>query len=103
MPQPELDRLSAILRDCNDQFGNIEWKDADRTWKVITEEIPAMVSKDGAYRNAMRNSGEENARIEHDKALQRPSSSSSATTPSSSSSSTTTHRRSAGSPKRSSR
>ena len=29
-PEPELDRLSNILKAFNDQFGNIDWKDADR-------------------------------------------------------------------------
>ena len=28
--EPELDRLSNILKTFNDQFGNIQWTDADR-------------------------------------------------------------------------
>jgi type I restriction enzyme R subunit len=44
---------------------------ADRIWKRITEEIPARVAADEAYQNARANSDEQNARIEHDKALQR--------------------------------
>lgn len=71
MPEPEMDRLSNIIRDFNDLFGNIEWKDADKIRKVISEEIPAKVSADKAYQNAMKNSDKENARIEHDSALQR--------------------------------
>jgi type I restriction enzyme R subunit len=70
-PEPELDRLSHILRAFNDQFGNIEWKDKDKIDKVIAEEIPAKVAADKAYQNAIRNSDEQNARIEHDNALQR--------------------------------
>ena len=70
-PEPELDRLSNILRSFNDQFGNIDWKDADKIGKVIAEEIPAKVAADQAYQNAMQNSDKQNARIEHDKALQR--------------------------------
>ena len=70
-PEPELDRLSNILMVFNDQFGNIDWKDEDRVRKLITEEIPARVSADVAYRNAMKNSDKQNARIEHDKALVR--------------------------------
>jgi type I restriction enzyme, R subunit len=68
--EPEMDRLSNILKDFNDLFGNIEWKDADKIGRVITEEIPAKVSTDRAYRNAVKNSDKENARIEHNKALQ---------------------------------
>ncbi len=67
---PELDRLSNIVRFFNDLFGNIEWKDADRIRKVITEELPARVAADRAYQNAIKNSDRQNARIEHDRALQ---------------------------------
>ena len=70
-PEPELDRLSNILKTFNDQFGNIAWTHADRVRRLITEDIPAKVAADGAYQNAMRNSDKQNARIEHDKALAR--------------------------------
>ena len=71
LPEPELDRLSNILRSFNDQFGSIDWKDEDKIRKVITEEIPAKVAADRAYQNAMKNSDKQNARIEHDNALRR--------------------------------
>jgi type I restriction enzyme R subunit len=71
LPEPELDRLSNILKVFNEQFGNIDWKDADKIRQVITEEIPAKVAADRAYQNAMKYSDKQNARIEHDKALQR--------------------------------
>ena len=70
-PEPELDRLSNIIKAFNDQFGNIEWKDADRIRRVITEEIPGKVAADRAYQNAMKNSDKAAARLEHDLALQR--------------------------------
>jgi type I restriction enzyme R subunit len=70
-PAPELDRLSNIIKAFNDQFGNIDWKDGDKIRQVIAQEIPAKVSADKAYQNAMKNSDRQNARIEHDKALQR--------------------------------
>ncbi len=69
--EPELDRLSNILKTFNDQFGNIRWTDADRVHQLITKEIPAKVSADRAYQNAKKNSDKQNARIEHDKALAR--------------------------------
>jgi type I restriction enzyme R subunit len=69
--EPELDRLSSILKAFNDQFGNITWTDNDRVRKLVTEEIPAKVSADKAYQNAKKNSDKQNARIEHDKALKR--------------------------------
>jgi type I restriction enzyme R subunit len=71
MPEPEMERLSNILRSFNEQFGNIEWKDADKIRKVISEELPGRVAADKAYQNAMRHSDKQNARIEHDSALQR--------------------------------
>ena len=70
-PEPELDRLSNIIKDFNDRFGNIEWKDQDKIEKVIAEELPAKVAGDRAYQNAIVNSDRQNARIEHDKALER--------------------------------
>ena len=70
-PEPELDRLSNIIKSFNDQFGNIPWSDADRVRRLITEEIPSRVAADRAYQNARRNSDKQNARIEHDKALAR--------------------------------
>ncbi len=70
-PEPELDRLSNILKTFNDQFGNIPWTDADRVHKLITEDIPGRVAADPAYQNAKKNSDKQNARIEHDKALAR--------------------------------
>ncbi len=70
-PEPELDRLSNILKTFNDQFGNIPWTDADRVHKLITEDIPDRVAADTAYQNAKQNSDKQNARIEHDKALAR--------------------------------
>ena len=69
--EPELDILSNILKAFNEQFGNVDWKDADKIRQVITEEIPARVAADKAYQNAKANSDQQNARIEHDKALQR--------------------------------
>jgi type I restriction enzyme R subunit len=70
-PEPELDRLSNIIKAFNDQFANIHWTDADRVHRLITEDIPERVAADVAYQNARRNSDKQNARIEHDKALAR--------------------------------
>ena len=70
-PEPELDRLSNILKIFNDHFGDIPWQDADRVRQLITETIPARVAADTAYKNAQQHSDKQNARIEHDKALQR--------------------------------
>ena len=65
----EIDRLSAIIEQFNDLFGGIDWQHADRVGQMITETIPAKVAQDTAFKNARRNSDRENARIEHDRAL----------------------------------
>ena len=66
---PELDLLSSILSTFNDLFGNIDWKDADNVRRQIAR-IPAMVSKDQTYQNAMRNADKQEARTESDRVLQ---------------------------------
>ena len=70
-PEPEIDVLSNILRAFNEHFGDIPWEDVDRVRQLITETIPSRVADDRAFRNARRNSDEQNARIEHDRALLR--------------------------------
>ena len=67
----QVNRLSKILKTFNDQFGDIPWEDQDRVRRLITNEIPARVAEDTAYRNARENSDRQNARIEHDEALRR--------------------------------
>jgi len=68
IPEPELDRLSNILKTFNDQFGNIPWTNADRVHKLITEDIPERVAADAAYQNAKENTPH-TARMAHDQAL----------------------------------
>ena len=70
-PEPEMDRLSNIVRAFNELFGDIAWEDSDRVRDLITKTIPSRVAADAAFRNARQNSDEANARIEHDKALLR--------------------------------
>ena len=68
--EPELDRLSDILKTFNEYWGT-DWDDTDRVLRLITDTIPSRVAADTAFRNAQQNSDRENARIEHDKALLR--------------------------------
>ena len=70
-PDPELDRLSNIINQFNDLFGDIAWDDGDRVTRLIMKEIPSRVAGDTAFRNARQHSDRENTRIEHDKALLR--------------------------------
>ncbi len=65
--EPELDRLSNILKAFNDQFGTL-FTDRDRVVKRIRDDIAPQVAADAAYRNAKENTPH-TARIAHDQAL----------------------------------
>lgn len=69
-PEPEMDRLSNIIKAFNEQFGGL-FNDPKAVEARIMEVIPPKVSADPAYQNAKKNSDPQNARIEHDKALKR--------------------------------
>ena len=70
-PELEMDRLSNIISEFNDLFGDTQREDADSIRKQVYEAIPARVAEDTAFKNARQNSDRQNARIEHDKALSR--------------------------------
>ncbi|WP_295449717.1 hypothetical protein [uncultured Thiodictyon sp.] len=69
-PEPELDRLSNIVKAFNDQFGGL-FADPQRMGQRIADEIPRKVAADQTYQNAKQHSDRQNARIEHDRALKR--------------------------------
>jgi type I restriction enzyme R subunit len=66
-PEPELDRLSNILKTFNEQFGTL-FTDTDRVARRIRDDIAPKVAADAAYRNAKENTPH-TARLAHDKAL----------------------------------
>ena len=68
---PTLEKLSQIVSEFNNVFGNIDWEDADRVQKLIIETLPGRVENDSKFQNAKRNSDEQNARIELEKTLMR--------------------------------
>ena len=65
--EPELDRLSNILKTFNDQFSTL-FTDADRVAKRIRDDIAPKVAADAAYQNAKENTPH-TARMAHDQAL----------------------------------
>ncbi|MCX6382171.1 MAG: type I restriction endonuclease subunit R [Armatimonadetes bacterium] len=69
LPEPELDRLSNILKTFNEQWGDVVFNDADRIRLAMIQDIPSKVSADTAYQNAMQNSDKQNAEIEHNRAV----------------------------------
>lgn len=66
-PEPDLDRLSNILKSFNDQFGTL-FTDSDRVAQRIRDDIAPKVAADEAYRNARENTPH-TARLAHDHAL----------------------------------
>jgi type I restriction enzyme R subunit len=66
-PEPELDRLSNILKSFNEQFGTL-FTDTDRVVKRIRDDIAPKVAADAAYQNAKENTPH-TARMAHDQAL----------------------------------
>ena len=66
-PEPELDRLSNILRTFNEHFGT-QFEDTDRLLRRIEDEVAPKVAADAAYQNAKANTPH-TARMAHDQAL----------------------------------
>lgn len=67
IPEPDLDRLSNILKTFNEQFGT-NFTDTDRISKRIREDIAPQVAADANYQNAKQNTPH-TARLAHDQAL----------------------------------
>jgi type I restriction enzyme, R subunit len=65
--EPELDRLSNILKTFNENFGTL-FTDGDRVAKRIRDDIAPKVAADVAYQNAKENTPH-TARMAHDQAL----------------------------------
>jgi type I restriction enzyme R subunit len=65
--EPELDRLSNILKTFNENFGTL-FTDADRVAKRIRDDIAPKVAADAAYQKAKENTPH-TARMAHDQAL----------------------------------
>jgi type I restriction enzyme R subunit len=66
-PEPELDRLSNILKSFNESFGTL-FEDTDRIVKRIREDIAPRVAADKAFQNARQNTPH-TAAMAHDQAL----------------------------------
>jgi len=65
--EPDLDRLSNILKAFNEQFGTL-FTDTDRVARRIRDDIAPKVAADAAYQNAKENTPH-TARMAHDQAL----------------------------------
>lgn len=62
IPTPEMDALSNIIKDFNDTYGNIEWKNRDEVMRQI-EELPKRIVLSIDFANAVRNGDRQAAQI----------------------------------------
>ena len=60
--KPEMDALSNIVKDFNDTYGNIDWKNKDEVQRQI-EELPERIANNEAFVNAVRNGDSQVAQI----------------------------------------
>jgi type I restriction enzyme, R subunit len=67
--EPHRDQLSSVVREFNERFGATEFRDEDRVRRFLFEELPQKIGANGRVQNALRNSDSQNARIEHDRAV----------------------------------
>ena len=65
--EPEMDRLSSILKTFNEKFGTL-FNDTDRVAKRLRDDVAPQVAADLAYQNAKENTPH-TARMAHDQAL----------------------------------
>ena len=61
-PQPEMEALSNIVKDFNDLFGNIDWKNRDEVQRQINE-LPKRIAGSTDFVNAVRNGDRQVAQI----------------------------------------
>ena len=68
-PEPDVDQLSSVILEFNERFGATEFRDQDRVTRCLFEELPEKIGENRRVQNALRNSDSQNARIEHDRAV----------------------------------
>ncbi|WP_202814950.1 type I restriction endonuclease subunit R [Aureimonas sp. AU22] len=67
--ESEIDQLSSVVREFNERFGTTDFRDQDRVTRFLFEELPEKIGANGRVQNALRNSDTQNARIEHNRAV----------------------------------
>ena len=62
IPQPEMEALSNIVKDFNELFGNIDWKNRDEVQRQINE-LPKRIASSVDFVNAVKNGDRQVAQI----------------------------------------
>ena len=68
--EAQLDKLSNIIKNFNEQFGNF-FDNPEKVEQTITEDLPQALNEDEAYQNAIKNADKETAFYEMKRALQK--------------------------------
>jgi type I restriction enzyme, R subunit len=58
--QPNIDFLSNIIQEFNQQFGNFDFTDLDRVLRLYFEDVPKKILEDEEYQNAKKHSDRQN-------------------------------------------
>ncbi|MCP5094433.1 MAG: type I restriction endonuclease subunit R, partial [Chloroflexi bacterium] len=66
---PELDLLSHIIANFNNQFGSTTWSSDEKIARDIAEDLAQEVAESDEYQHAKANSGRQNAKIAFEKML----------------------------------
>ena len=61
-PVPEMEALSTIVKDFNELFGNIDWKNRDEVQRQINE-LPERIAGSVDFANAVKNGDSQVAQI----------------------------------------
>ena len=61
-PVPEMEALSTIVKDFNELFGNIDWKNRDEVQRQINE-LPKRIAGSVDFANAVKNGDSQVAQI----------------------------------------
>lgn len=69
IPEVELDALSNIVKDFNEAFGGIDWKDEDEVRRQIRD-LPRRMQQDDGFVNAVRSGNNQVAQIHFNDAIQ---------------------------------
>lgn len=69
--EPDLDTLENILSDFNHRFGDIEWQEKDKASRFLAEQLPNEMKANKEIMDAVKFSGNQNAKISSDNFLEK--------------------------------
>jgi type I restriction enzyme R subunit len=67
----EIDTLENIMNDFNQRFGDIEWSDKDKIYKILTQDLPKAMQENSEVMDKIKYSDKQNAKISSDNNLKK--------------------------------